>query len=219
MQLHPATSDRLSTLLQPLQPYALVPLQVYSNPLWGFGSLAGLCLVIQQATGVFLAMGYTSHVDLVFLPTHLSHWRDAVSRERRQQEHGARQQPQAPQLRPPQPPRQTGNRQRRAAWHTSSGLMSTCLRGIVRLGRTVCKILCAVITGDAKRLSTESGLWIRAWKAAVEREQRNGALQDLCYMGPAARWRTSCNGQPHRRRRSRKQRQDCDNPHLRCRTA
>lgn len=32
--------------------------------LWGFGSLAGLCLVIQIATGIFLAMHYTGHVDL-----------------------------------------------------------------------------------------------------------------------------------------------------------
>lgn len=34
---------------------------------WGFGSLAGLCLVIQILTGVFLAMHYTPHVDLAFL--------------------------------------------------------------------------------------------------------------------------------------------------------
>ena len=33
---------------------------------WGFGSLAGLCLVIQILTGVFLAMHYTPHVDLAF---------------------------------------------------------------------------------------------------------------------------------------------------------
>lgn len=35
--------------------------------LWGFGSLAGLCLVIQIVTGVFLAMHYTPHVDLAFV--------------------------------------------------------------------------------------------------------------------------------------------------------
>ena len=34
---------------------------------WGFGSLAGLCLLIQIATGIFLAMHYTPHVDMAFL--------------------------------------------------------------------------------------------------------------------------------------------------------
>eukprot|EP00803_Ostreobium_quekettii_P003911 evm.model.scf_8.2 EVM.evm.TU.scf_8.2 scf_8:27198-29912(-) len=34
---------------------------------WGFGSSAGICLVIQIATGIFLAMHYTPHVDLAFL--------------------------------------------------------------------------------------------------------------------------------------------------------
>ena len=34
---------------------------------WGFGSLAGLCLMIQIATGIFLAMHYTPHVDMAFL--------------------------------------------------------------------------------------------------------------------------------------------------------
>lgn len=33
---------------------------------WSFGSLAGLCLVIQLVTGIFLAMHYTPHVDLAF---------------------------------------------------------------------------------------------------------------------------------------------------------
>jgi len=36
------------------------------NYLWGFGSLAGLFLVVQIATGIFLAMHYTPHVDLAF---------------------------------------------------------------------------------------------------------------------------------------------------------
>jgi len=31
-----------------------------------FGSLAGICLVIQIVTGVFLAMHHTPHVDLAF---------------------------------------------------------------------------------------------------------------------------------------------------------
>nr|BDI12960.1 cytochrome b [Abarenicola claparedi oceanica] len=33
---------------------------------WNFGSLLGLCLVIQIITGLFLAMHYTPHVDLAF---------------------------------------------------------------------------------------------------------------------------------------------------------
>jgi len=36
------------------------------NYFWGFGSLAGICLMIQIATGIFLAMHYTPHVDLAF---------------------------------------------------------------------------------------------------------------------------------------------------------
>lgn len=36
------------------------------NYFWNFGSLAGLCLVIQILTGVFLAMHYTAHVDYAF---------------------------------------------------------------------------------------------------------------------------------------------------------
>ncbi|TMX01753.1 hypothetical protein EJD97_023732, partial [Solanum chilense] len=33
---------------------------------WGFGSLAGICLVIQIVTSIFLAMHYTPYVDLAF---------------------------------------------------------------------------------------------------------------------------------------------------------
>ena len=33
---------------------------------WNFGSLLGLCLVVQLATGLFLAIHYTAHVDLAF---------------------------------------------------------------------------------------------------------------------------------------------------------
>lgn len=33
---------------------------------WNFGSLLGLCLVIQIATGLFLAIHYTPHIDLAF---------------------------------------------------------------------------------------------------------------------------------------------------------
>nr|YP_010586119.1 cytochrome b [Chimarra paramonorum]UZZ43855.1 cytochrome b [Chimarra paramonorum] len=33
---------------------------------WNFGSLLGLCLVIQIATGLFLSMHYTPHMDMAF---------------------------------------------------------------------------------------------------------------------------------------------------------
>nr|YP_010579427.1 cytochrome b [Leptestheria dahalacensis]UNY33483.1 cytochrome b [Leptestheria dahalacensis] len=47
---------------------ALVDLPAPSNisVWWNFGSLLGLCLVIQIITGLFLAMHYTPHVDLAF---------------------------------------------------------------------------------------------------------------------------------------------------------
>ena len=34
--------------------------------LWNYGSLLGLCLVVQIITGIFLAMHYCSDVDLAF---------------------------------------------------------------------------------------------------------------------------------------------------------
>nr|YP_009254371.1 cytochrome b [Caridina cf. nilotica HMG-2016]ANC75344.1 cytochrome b [Caridina cf. nilotica HMG-2016] len=47
---------------------ALVDLPTPANIsiLWNFGSLLGLCLIIQIATGLFLAMHYTAHIDLAF---------------------------------------------------------------------------------------------------------------------------------------------------------
>lgn len=36
------------------------------NYWWNFGSLAGLCLVLQIVTGIILAMHYTPHVDMAF---------------------------------------------------------------------------------------------------------------------------------------------------------
>ena len=36
------------------------------NYLWSFGSTAGLCLVIQIISGIFLAMHYTPHIDYAF---------------------------------------------------------------------------------------------------------------------------------------------------------
>jgi len=37
------------------------------NYMWSFGSAAGICLVIQIITGIFLAMYYTPHIDYAFL--------------------------------------------------------------------------------------------------------------------------------------------------------
>ena len=34
--------------------------------LWNFGSLLGVCLVLQILTGIFLAMHYQPHVDFAF---------------------------------------------------------------------------------------------------------------------------------------------------------
>lgn len=42
------------------------PTPINLNYLWSFGSAAGICLVIQIVTGIFLAMHYTPHIDLAF---------------------------------------------------------------------------------------------------------------------------------------------------------
>ncbi len=42
------------------------PTPINLNYMWSFGSAAGICLVIQILTGIFLAMHYTPHVDLAF---------------------------------------------------------------------------------------------------------------------------------------------------------
>ena len=42
------------------------PTPINLNYLWSFGSAAGIALVIQILTGIFLAMHYTPHVDLAF---------------------------------------------------------------------------------------------------------------------------------------------------------
>ena len=54
--------------------FSLVNSYLVDNPepsnisyLWNFGSLLGLCLVIQILTGIFLAMHYTPNVDLAFV--------------------------------------------------------------------------------------------------------------------------------------------------------
>ena len=42
------------------------PTPINLNYFYGFGSLAGLMLVIQIITGIFLAMHYTPHIDFAF---------------------------------------------------------------------------------------------------------------------------------------------------------
>ena len=42
------------------------PTPINLNYMWSFCSTAGLCLVIQIITGIFLAMHYTPHIDLAF---------------------------------------------------------------------------------------------------------------------------------------------------------
>ena len=54
-------------LLKPIN-YALIDLPAPQNisAWWNFGSLLGLCLVVQLLTGIFLAIHYSTHVDLAF---------------------------------------------------------------------------------------------------------------------------------------------------------
>jgi ubiquinol-cytochrome c reductase cytochrome b subunit len=42
------------------------PTPINITYMWGFGSIAGICLLIQLITGICLAMHYTPHVDLAF---------------------------------------------------------------------------------------------------------------------------------------------------------
>jgi ubiquinol-cytochrome c reductase cytochrome b subunit len=42
------------------------PTPVNLSYMWSFGSTAGLCLIIQILTGIFLSMHYTPHIDLAF---------------------------------------------------------------------------------------------------------------------------------------------------------
>lgn len=63
---------RVSLIKQPLLSVVNDHVVDYPSPsnltyMWGFGSLAGICLGLQIATGIFLAMHYTPHVDLAFL--------------------------------------------------------------------------------------------------------------------------------------------------------
>ena len=42
------------------------PTPITFTYVWSFGSLAGICLVIQIISGVFLWMHYTANIDLAF---------------------------------------------------------------------------------------------------------------------------------------------------------
>lgn len=42
------------------------PTPINLNYFWSFGSMAGLCLLVQILTGVFLAMHYSPHINLAF---------------------------------------------------------------------------------------------------------------------------------------------------------
>lgn len=62
---------KVSILKQPLLSVVNDHLVDYPTPsnlnyMWSFGSLAGICLLIQILSGIFLAMHYTPHVDLAF---------------------------------------------------------------------------------------------------------------------------------------------------------
>ncbi|CAN4096932.1 unnamed protein product [Withania somnifera] len=64
-------NQRLSLLKQPISSTLNQHLIDYPTPSnlsywWGFGSLAGICLVIRIVTSIFLAMHYIPHVDLAF---------------------------------------------------------------------------------------------------------------------------------------------------------
>lgn len=72
MLVNSNTARRTSIAKQPIFSVINDHLIEYPTPSnlnywWGFGSLAGICLVIQIATGIFLAMHYTCHVDLAFM--------------------------------------------------------------------------------------------------------------------------------------------------------
>jgi len=62
---------RVSITKQPLVSVVNDHLIDYPTPsnlsyMWSFGSLAGICLLIQILSGIFLAMHYTPHIDMAF---------------------------------------------------------------------------------------------------------------------------------------------------------
>jgi len=57
-------NNLINILYQSAVTYPVSPNITY---LWNFGSLAGICLIIQIITGIFLAMHYTPHIDYAFI--------------------------------------------------------------------------------------------------------------------------------------------------------
>nr|YP_010944273.1 cytochrome b [Willemoesia forceps]WLW41808.1 cytochrome b [Willemoesia forceps] len=62
------TPFRKSHPLLKIMNNALIDMPIPSNisNFWNFGSLLGLCLVIQIITGIFLSMHYTPHINMAF---------------------------------------------------------------------------------------------------------------------------------------------------------
>ncbi|WP_413205049.1 cytochrome b [Rhodospirillum sp. A1_3_36] len=58
--------DRLPIVTLMHKELVVYPAPKNLNYWWNFGSLAGIALVIMVATGIFLAMNYTAHVDYAF---------------------------------------------------------------------------------------------------------------------------------------------------------
>jgi quinol-cytochrome oxidoreductase complex cytochrome b subunit len=58
---------KTQVLLRLLNSYVVdTPEPANISYLWNFGSLLGICLIIQILTGAFLAMHYTPNVDFAF---------------------------------------------------------------------------------------------------------------------------------------------------------
>nr|YP_009051014.1 cytochrome b [Allantus luctifer]AIG61942.1 cytochrome b [Allantus luctifer] len=62
---------RLNNSILKIMNNSLINLPTPSNitGLWNFGSLLGLCLIIQLITGIFISMHYTANIDLAFSST------------------------------------------------------------------------------------------------------------------------------------------------------
>jgi len=60
LKTHPILGLANSFLIDSPQPANL-------SYIWNFGSLLGICLIVQILTGVFLAIHYSNTVDLAFI--------------------------------------------------------------------------------------------------------------------------------------------------------
>ena len=71
MKFIQATETRLRWVSNPINSFVANHIVEYPTPInlsyfWSFGSAAGICLVIQLLSGIFLAMHYTPHILLAF---------------------------------------------------------------------------------------------------------------------------------------------------------